>query len=599
MTIYDYILAEETRYNTIPVPVVEGYEWLMSRHVKLTTLYLNSRYETGDQENKPFKQIILPKINLEHRAVQFDVKEIEFFVDDYEEYYKSFLVRKFHQKWARKNDLATFLDELTETYTDYGGVLVKKLKGAVPVVIQFQQLAFVDQTSIMSGPICEKHQYTPDELKDMESAGWGKFGTSIDELITLATNQKSTTQVKGRTIETPNKYIAVYELHGNLPVEYLYPNDEDQATQTGLGDKKYVNQMQIVAYYKDNTGKDQGVTLFRGKEAPGTYKFYKRDPIYGRALGRGGVEELFEPQVWVNYNEIQKKEMLDYAAKQIYKTNDQQFEKRNDTTQVENGQIFVLSDGKELSQVNTQPANVDAFNDALDRWDNTAKEISSSYDSIAGDNPQPGQPFRATALINTEAHSLHRYRKGKIGGQFLPGLYRDWILPEFVKEMTSDDNEFMSNLSLEEMQSIADSVVTCTVNKEITKKILGGYKLGPGEQDSLTQFYTDAFYKKGNKQFFKIFKEEMKDVPIDVEVNITQEETDRSKMSQDLASVFTQIALNPALLDDPRMSKLFNEILELSNLSPLAYTTKKAPLAVVQQSRPQPTVNNSTATVAA
>src|SRR5258706_7758546 len=103
MTIYDFIKGQENYYLTMRVPVVEGYDWNMHEHVKLTTLYLNSQYKTGKEDNKPFKNIILPKVNLEHRAVEFALKEIEFFINDKDNYYKSALTRKYHEKWALEN----------------------------------------------------------------------------------------------------------------------------------------------------------------------------------------------------------------------------------------------------------------------------------------------------------------------------------------------------------------------------------------------------------------------------------------------------------------------------------------------------------------
>lgn len=576
MDIFSYIKSQENSYNTIPVPIVDNYEWNMAKHVKLTTLYLNSRYETGDQDNKPFKNIILPKINLEHRAVEFAVKEIDFFVDDADQYYKSFLVRKYHEKWARVNDLAGFLDEMTEQYTDYGGTLVEKIKSAVPNVVPFQELAFCDQTSILSGPICKKLQYTPDKLKEMESKGWGKFGTTIDELLALALNQKTTTQVNGRTIETPSKYVEVYDLYGVLPAKYLYDAEDENVT---VAEHDYVNQQQVIAFYRDHTGEKQGVTLFKGKAKKGRYKFYKRDPIFGRALGRGGVEELFEPQVWVNYSEIQKKELLDQASKMIYQTTDGQFHVRNNLSLVEQGEVFVVKDGSTLNQVNTTPINITAFENALASWDMTAKEIAAAYDSMSGADSKAGTPFRLGLLQNQEAHSLHQYRKGKLGGQFLPEIYRDWIIPEIQRDLASGDSQFMANLSLEEMQAIADQVVTSTVNRAIVQKILSGNILDYGEVDAMKESYKEIFFKKGNKKFFKIFKDELQGLPIDIEVNVTGEEKNKALMAEKMGAVFSQIAQNPALLDDPRMSKLFNEILEASGLSPLAYSTKKVPTA--------------------
>lgn len=583
MDITSYIISEENRYLTLPVPVADNWEWNMAKHVKLTTLYLNSRYETGDQDNKPFRNIILPKINLEHRAVEFAVKEIDFFIDDSEEFYKSFLVRKYHEKWARENGLAFFLDEMTETYTDYGGVLVEKLNNAVPSVVPFQQLAFVDQTDILSGPICKKLQFTPDKLKEMEANGWGKFGTTVDECIALACNNKTTTQVNGQTIATPGKYVEIYDLYGNLPTKYLYnPEERD------IKENDYTFQTQIVAMYKDEKGDKKSITLFKGKARPGRYKFFKRDPIFGRALGRGGVEELFDAQVWVNYSEIQKKELLDAASKMVYVTDDPNFVARNpNISDVDNGEVLTKESGTDVGQLNTTPINITAFENAAERWDNTAKEISASFDTISGADNKAGTPFRLGLLLNQEAHSLHQYRKGKIGGQFLPEIYRDWILPDIQKKLTSGDTEFMSDLSIEEMAQIGDMVVRATVNEAIVSKILSGNIIDYGEIDQLAAQYKEIFFSKGNKKFFKIFKEEMRDLPIDIEVNITGEEKNKALMAEKMGAVFSQIAQNPALLDDPRMSKLFSEILEASGLSPLAYSSKKSP-AIPQQALPAP-----------
>ncbi len=584
MDIFSYIKSEENRYNTLPIPIVENYEWHMAQHVKLTTLYMNSRYETGNQDNKPFKQIILPKINLEHRAVEFAVKEIDFFINDSQEFYKSFLVRKYHEKWARANDLAGFLDDMTEQYTDYGGTLVEKLNHAVPSVVQFQQLAFCDQTDILGGPICKKLQFTPELLKSMESKGWGKFGTTIDETIALALNQKTTTQVNGRTIETPSKYIEIYDLYGVLPAKYLI-DDEN----VSVNEYDYVCQQQVIAFYKDQKGESKGITLYKGKARPGRYKFFKRDPIYGRALGRGGVEELFEPQVWTNYNEILRKEMLDQASKITWQTADTGFTTRNDTVNVEQGQVFVHASGMPATQMNVNIPNITAFENALAQWDMVAKEVAAAQDSISGAESKSGTPFRLGLLQNQEAHSLHQYRKGKIGGQFLPEIYKDWIIPEIQRELTSKDNEFMADLSLDEMQAIGEEVVNSTVNKSIVQKILSGNIIDYGEVDKLKQSYEQLFYKGGNKKFFAIFKDEMKDLPIDIEVNITGEEKNKALMAEKLGAVFTQIAQNPTLLDDPRMAKLFNEILESSGLSPLLYTTKKINTPAIPTGGPTPT----------
>jgi hypothetical protein len=586
--IYEYIKTEETLYQTVPVPVVEGYEWSMFDHVKRTTLYLNSEFVGGNKGNHlPFKNIILPKINLEHRAVEFGLKEIEFFIDNKDEYYKSFLVRKFHDKWAPLNGINGFLDKLTETYTDYGGVLIKNTKTA-PEVVPFQRLAFCDQTDILSGPICEKHQYSPDQLKDMESVGWGnsEYGAThtIDEVITLSRSEKTVTQADGQVTKTPGKYIEIYELHGTLPESYL--NEGGEPT-------KFIPQIQIVAYYTNQENKKCGITLFKSKETESKYKFKARDPIYGRALGRGGVEELFQPQVWVNYSELQRKELLDQASKILYQTADTAFSSRNTLKPKDHGDVLVYEEGKPLTQVNTNAVNVTAFENAITAWDSQGKDIAAAYDSISGDNSGAKVPFRSSMLFNQEAHSLHKYRKSQVG-DFLIEIYRDWNIPKISKEIIKGD-EFLSNLSLDEMQSVSEQVIASVFNKSIIKKLLGGdgeeaSTIQPGEQEALLEVYKQDFFSSGNKKFLEILKDEMKGLALDVSVNISDEDKNGAIRAEKLSGVFTQasniLMAQPNFFNDhPEMAKVFNDILESSGLSPMMYGAVKTP----QPQIPQPT----------
>lgn len=580
--ILEYIKSQETYYQTQPVPVVDGYEWNMFEHIKRTTLYLNSQYSKGKPGSKPFKNIILPKVNLEHRAVEFALREIEFFIDDKDQNYKSFLVRKYHDRWARNNEIPQFLDDMTECYTDYGGVLVKNTKEK-PVVVPLQQIAFCDQTDLLSGPIGLKHQYSPDKLLEMASAGWGNPENgathSLEEVIAMGTGMKEVTQANGQVVQTPGRYIEIYEIHGTLADHYLYDNGEMN---------KFTPQFQVVARYTDKDKKEQCVALFRKKEVETVFDAFIRDPIYGRALGRGGVEELFEPQVWVNYSEIQRKEYLDQASKIIYQTADRAFTTRNNTAQLNQGDVLVHADGKPATVLNNGVPNITAFENAIAAWDENAKQIASAQDTVAGNEGKSGMPFRLGMLLNQEGHSLHQYRKGKLGGIFLPRLYRNWIIPKMQKEMLKGD-EFLSTLTIEEMQEIADQVIASVFNQSMIKKVLGGEEkpaqlVAQGEQESLLETYKRDFFKSGNKKFITILEQEMKDLPLDMTVNVTDENKNYSQRVEKLSYVFNQaaqiIGANPNFfVEHPEMAKLFNDIIETSGLSPVMFgVTRTAPV---------------------
>lgn len=565
--IYSYIKREEANYQ-LPIAVIDAYDWSMRDHIKLSTLYKNSQFSTGKDDNKPFKNITRPILNLQYRAEGFDVKDITLYVNDRKNYYKSFLVKKFHEKWARKNNMDTFIDELVESYVDYGGALVKNVNKERPEVVPLQSIVFCDQTDILSGPIGIKHFFSPDQLKDMEAVGWGSEANgatiTIDEVITLAKDTKKLDK-EGKEVKTPGKYIEVYEVHGTLPEEFLRDEVGDE--------KKYVSQLQIVCFYQKENGEKQGVTLFRGKEKESPFKLILRDKVYGRALGFGGAEELFEPQVWVNYDIIRMKGLLDAAAKIIYQTSDPAFANRNKTNDVENGEILITEQGATISQINTTPVNITLFEKSVAEWEAHAQQIGSANDSIQGVQPTSGTPFKLQELVTQESHSLHEYRKGKLA-TFVSEIYRDWSIPFISREISKGD-EFLAELDPEEMQTVADLVMTNEANKFVKESILNGETIDPMQVESYKKAVRDSFVKGGNKKFIEILAEEMKEAPIDVEVNIAGKQKDLAQQTDKLVNIFRQImsSVNPqtgkSVLDDPRMAKIFNQILESSGLSPI------------------------------
>lgn len=558
-SVFDYIKTQENLYQTTTVNVAEGYEWSMYTHCKRTLLYLNSRFETGNFGDRPFNNIILDKVNLQHRAINVDVKDIQPFVNDPDEYYKSFLTRKYHDKWAREKNLGEFFNTMSETFTDYGGVIVKNTYEAKPEVVPFNRIAFVDQTDIANNPICEKHFYTPDQIMEYKDK-WD----DVELVIMLAAqeHQEKESQKTKQKIQTPTQYIEIYELHGVLPASWVDDNADEF---------EFTRQMHIVTFYTDKDGNKRGISLYKNKEAKSPYKVAIRDAIPGRGLGRGGVEELFEAQVWTNYNEILQKEMLDQASKILYQTADPKYTTENQTRNAKQGQIFTYEDGKPITQIASNPQNVQFFINNLERWESRAQSISVSYDSITGEQPKSGTPFRLGLMQNQEAHSLHLYRKEKMC-LTIQEIYRDWILPFFAKDM-SKGTTFLSELSLDEVEMVVQNVIRDQVNEYIKEKMFNLEIPDENKIADIEKATRENFAIGGGKKFIQIFKDEMKDLPMDVDIIITGENKNNAFVAEKLSAIFAQIAQNPAILQDPFMQKLFNEIIETSGLSPLDFST--------------------------
>lgn len=591
--IFDFVTTEETAYQAIPVDVIENYSWSMPDHIQTTVLYKNSTYRTGKDDNKPFKNIIRPILNLQYRAEGFDVKDIVLYVDAADKYFLSFLVKKYwEEKYARQNRVDTLIDSTVETYVDFGGALLKK--GKKPEVVPWQSIAFCDQTDVLSGPIAIKHYYSPDQLLEMASSGWGnaKNGATatLDEVITLASNQKTSNDSNKTKSKTPGKYIEVYEVHGMFPQEWLEYGGDDEASESDAdeqAERKYTRQIHIVTMLKDEDDNKSGITLFCGKEPNSIFKLILRDEIYGRALGMGGAEELFEPQVWINYDIIRMKGMLDIASKVIFQTTDPAFANRNKTSDLDNGEILVNAPETTLTQINTQPVNIVVFENSVKEWESHAQQMGAASDTILGEQPTSGTPFKLQELVTQEAHSLHEYRKGKLA-IFFDEVFRDWILPDIANEITAD-HEFLASLDLDELQTVADNVVTQESNNYAKEMVLQGLDYDPQKVQAYGQQVRNEFMKS-SKKFIQILESDLKGVPLSVQVNIAGKQKDLSGLTDKLVNVFRQIIQAPGILDDPRMAKIFNQILESSGLSPIDFYQKPAPQ---QNNAPAPKVAES------
>jgi len=126
------------------------------------------------------------------------------------------------------------------------------------------------------------------------------------------------------------------------------------------------------------------------------------------------------------------------------------------------------------------------------------------------------------------------------------------------------------------MQQIADQFITNRTNRKIVEKILSGEQVDEQEVNDIRQELLKEFNQSSNK-FLKVFKEELDEIPQDVFIHITGENRDNAMVAEKLNSVFSQVAQSQqpdgsnAILDDPRMARLFNQILEASGLSPIEH----------------------------
>lgn len=590
--IYDYVTVQE---NAFADPIsVHGWEWSFKDHIQTTFFYKHGRLLNGNSEDVPVKNITKPLLTQQYRLEDIDVKEIVLYVDDPNDYFLSFLVKKYHDDvYVVENNIDDFIDKENEETVDYGVSIMEKTQNPAPEVRSVHKIAFCDQTDIANNPIAFKFEYNPAQLKEMEKKGWGNPANgatiSIDDLIDFSTEYYQQDKNEGRENKGSGDAVEVYVVHGVLPKTFFDEKDTS-------GD--YSRQFQIICYYKQHVdGKDikRGATLFKKEVPESLIKVRVRDEIVDRCAGFGGGEELFETQVWTNYDEIRIKDMLDSASKTILKAIGANLKSRypNGLKDMENLQIIDLNEGEDVGQIDTQPRSLQLFNQSADRWLQHAQFTASVQDPVLGKEAPSGTPFRAQERQVIEGRGIHEYRIGK-HAKFLEEVYRDWIIPDIIKKITAGTT-FLSTLSSKEMKFVADALVKNKVESWKVEQIFSGEAITEPVVQAYEAKVRDEFMNGGEKKFIKILKDEFKKKPLRVKISVSGKQKNLAQATDKLVNIFRQIISNPQgfqqAMQIPEMAESFNQILEYSGMTPVLYSQltsgEKQAQAQPQQGQPQ------------
>lgn len=583
--IYAYVKNQEAAFESDQVQVGTNWHWNFRDHVQLIFHLKNGQFYTGANNwMRAFKNIMEPLLNLAYWTEDLEVKDVVFFIENDNGRALSFLIKKYHDEvFVRQHDLDTLFDEITESDLDYGGVLVQKTNTARPEILYLNSIAFCDQTDIMGGPMAFKHYFSPDKLRGMSKAGWGEKSNgatvSIEELCTLANEEKDPAGMNDtKTNKVPGKTIEVYIVRGNMPEHYLKDNDEMDY---------HCNQIQVIAFYTDKKGKKHGVTLYRKKETEGNIKFHTSKKVYGRALGRGVGESLLHPQIWTNFLTIHKTQMLEAAAKVPLYTDDSSYQNNNKIRDMENLEITTIEDGKKIYQVPTAaPANIQLYEASVDEWFQHSQLTGAAFDPILGKEPVSGTTFKGQERTVAQGRGLHDRRRGQ-RAKFIESIYREWIIPDIVKEIVKGQ-EFLATLTAAELSWVTDQLAEQFATQQQKRSVIDGQL--PEEREMLKQVYKERFAKKGKRHLIKILKDEFKDIDIKMGINIANKQKDLAVMSDKILSIIQSAIANPQnfqlALQNPAMAEALNDVLEFSGMNQVDFLALTTPPKVEQSITP-------------
>lgn len=590
--IFQYIIAEESRFETDKIKIGTNWNFNMKEFVQMVFHLKHGVFFNGENDwMRSFKNVMDIVLGNAKVAEDIEAKDVVFFSESRNGRVVSFFFKKYHDEvYVKKYDLDELFDEITESDVDYGGVIVDTTSNSRPTVQPLTKVAFCDQTDIMGGPIAIKLYLSPSKLKAMEKKGWfnvknGADG-SAEELVILASQDKS--PEGGKMGDQKNlvtgKAIELYIVRGDLPETYLKDNGDNE---------KLVPQLQIVASYTDKKNKKKGFTVYKKESSEDTLEYFTSEKVEGRGLGFGWGERMLHPQIWTNFFEIHKTQMLQAGAKTPIITDDETFTNRNKIQDMENLEVAVVKEGRSMKLLETiASGNVQLFQNAVNGWFEFAQYAGSAFDPMMGKEATSGTTFRGQNQVVQQGKGPHDRRRGK-RAKFIEHLYRVRILPDIKKEILAG-KKFLATLSGDEMDWVSEQLAVNAWNEEYFNRVMADGQFQEGEMEAFIQQKKDEFRKKGSQHLLEVLKGEFADVEMSIGINVAGKQKDLAAMSDKILSIIQFAMANPQgfeqVMKMPSMADNMDTILEYSGVNPSSFygLTKKMKELPQPQAQPSP-----------
>jgi hypothetical protein len=571
---------------------VSGTGTLMSKYVRtdayedINTIYayLNSKHISGSKDSlgrdKPFFNIVLGARNVWYRATDIDRKNIMAKATKQSDIVGAFLLSVHLQDWMRREHFGKFLNAWGLVQAGFNSAVVKfveKEGRLIPSVVPWSRL-IVDQVNFNANPKIEVLELTEDELYERYDRD------KVDELIKTA---KARELLNKQRKDNKNFYYKVYEVHGKFPVACLTDKESDE--------DRFSQQMWVLSYLKDKkTKKDDKFVLYCGEEEKDPYMLTALLPSDDGSISfDGSVKNLFEAQWMQNHSIKAIKDQLDLASKLIFQTADGNFVGQNALFAIESGDILIHELNKPLTPINNQSHDVTALQSFGGQWQTLAKEINGISDAMLGVQ-KSGTAWRQTEAILNESHSLFELMTENRGLD-IEEMMRNFVFP-YLKKKMNNSKEIVATLDMHGIKQIESKYIKNTAvkmaNRQIIDQVLSGQIAEQPDLEALEQQVRGGLQEQGTQRFFKpselddkTWKDVLKDLVWDVEVEVTGENVDKQAVYTTLNTAL-QVAANPGFAQSPTAQLIVGKILtETGNISPMEWS--EAQNQTQQQAREQ------------
>ncbi len=580
------------------IEIVPGLTHNQYEVVKRTYFYIHQQFESGPVDDngdpKYFYDLITHRNDQATKNIDLDTKDVYIKAETQGSYMKSWLLRREYMWYAKSSGWGKKLNTVSDDLPDFGTVVWKKVKlpngrtdtQAVELINLMNDPA---AECLKDGMVIERHLMLQHELRGKKS--WNqdivekliRGGKTVPKTAFLDTMPASTVSAYGYQIDESTPFYEVYEMWGEIPrglYEQYKTGGKDrsgkkkdaaihQAPALGAGssEPKYdpnesVYVMAIVSGIRSGETecvlfcKEVDRDMFPYKEV----HFRRRK---GRWLGVGNYEQCFA--LIEKANELTNRffASLRIALLHLYQTRDN-LHVKNVLTDLLDGDVVVSK--SELTAIPTEIRGFSQYKDEIDRIEMLADRYCNSYEIVTGANLPSGTPFKLGAQQLDTANKLFVHVQENIG-LFIEEVFNEWMLDDFDKALTK---EHILDL-LDDADDI--QVFYAAKRKMYQYEVIKRYIMEHNEQPDPAQLalvgeLVKDQIAKGPKQV-RVGEGEYAGYKYGIKVVVTSENDAKRENLETLSSLAQTALANPAGLQDPRLMKIVNLVLEQTGYSPL------------------------------
>ncbi len=526
--------------------VVDSFGSSFSQYntIRRIAKYVNNNFWDCPDPNAIFWNISNSRRILFAKSIDLDTKDFQMFGIGKDNWFKSWILNVLFRKWCFDNKFSMTLDETTESTATYGSSVWKKsYKNKKPVIknVNLQNLYF-DPTAeyIIDTPVVELHYLSEGQLRK-------KYPDKIDEILQSAELARDN---EGNVSETTVEEYEVWERWG----EFKADEDKDYKYMHFIGVGKGAGEVILL--------EEEIATDSDGLPVDFPYYDFHIGKYEGRWLRIGVVERLFVIQERVNTIVNQNAIITELSSLPLFRTNDPNTQ-GNVLMGAVPGQIINSAD---LAQMPINNIVFNQFLTELQKLEQQANELCFVNESISGETPPSGTPFRSLAVSANAAKSTFKYIKSAIGEnmalilekELIPDIIKDWKKEDIVS-IKEDENDIrmFDRILLEQ-----------SINTLAEEKTKAGKILLKEDVDKLKE-EVEKSLENGNRNI-KIEKDFF-NLDWGIVMNPTGETVDKNTMNANIDSAIQDMIASPAVVNTP----IYQQKLENNGIPPFRLTIEE------------------------